>query len=62
MTHCPNRHEKLEKSRILHNSFAITWGILGVMFLVLLLITKYLNIPNELYITSLLRQNISTFK
>ena len=42
---------KLEVSRILHNSFTITWGILGVMFLVLLLITEYLSILKELYIT-----------
>ena len=42
---------KIEISRILHNSFAITWGILGVMILVLLLITNYLNIPKELYVT-----------
>ena len=42
---------KLEISRILHNSFAITWGILGVTIFVLLLITDYSNIPKELYRT-----------
>ena len=42
---------KLEISRILHISFAITWGILGIMFLALILITEYLNIPKELHIT-----------
>ena len=42
---------KIEVSRILHNSFTIAWGILGVMILVLLPITEYLNIPKELYIT-----------
>ena len=31
---------RMEISRILHNSFAITWGILGIMILVLLLITN----------------------
>ena len=31
----------------MHNSFAITWGILGVMILVLLPITDYLNIPKK---------------
>ena len=35
----------------MHNSFAITWGILGVTILVLLLITNYSNIPKELYMT-----------
>ena len=45
---------KLEISRILHNSFTIAWGILGVTILVLIPITKYLNILKELYITSLL--------
>ena len=45
---------EIEKSRILHNSYAIAWGILGVMILVLLLITDYADIPKELYITSLL--------
>ena len=43
----------MEKSRILHNSFAIAGGILGVTILVLLPITDYSNIPKELYITSL---------
>ena len=31
---------RIEISRILHNSFAITWGILGVTILVLLAITN----------------------
>ena len=30
---------RIEISRILHNSFAITWGILGVTILELILIT-----------------------
>ena len=35
----------------MHNSFAITWEILGVMILMLIPITNYSNIPKELYIT-----------
>ena len=38
-------------SRILHNSFTIAWGILGVTILVLLLITNYSIILKEIYIT-----------
>ena len=36
---------------MLHSSFTIAWGILGVTILVLLPITNYLNIPKEIYIT-----------
>ena len=31
---------RIEISRILHNSFVITWGILGVMILELIMITN----------------------
>ena len=41
---------KIEISRILHNSFAIAWGILGVMILDLIPITNQ-SIPKELYKT-----------
>ena len=38
---------EIEISRRLHDSFTITWGILGVMLLMLLSNTGYSNIPRN---------------